>query len=128
MPLAQYLAAVDTLLAVFLTLALGARVGYLRGKYKIDAPATTGDPQFERAFRTHANTIENLTVFLALLWTATLFYGGQIPFYVGLLWVVSRLIYAVGYAQTNTQMRGPGAGLGFLSLLALLVLSVIGIT
>jgi hypothetical protein len=41
---------------------------------------------------------------------------------------VSRIIYAVGYAQANTQLRGPGAGLGFLALAGLLVLSVIGLT
>src|SRR5712672_3248966 len=35
------------------------------------------------------------------------------PFWLGLIWVVSRIIYAIGYAQVNTQMRGPGVGLGF---------------
>ncbi len=50
------------------------------------------------------------------------------PFWLGLIWVVSRIIYAIGYAQTNTQMRGPGVGLGFLALLGLLALSVIGLT
>ena len=128
MPLANYLAALDTILAVFVTFALGGYVGYCRGKYKIDAPATTGHPQFERAFRTHVNTVENLVLILPLLWIATIFYGGQIPFWLGLLWVVSRIVYAIGYAQTNTQMRGPGAGLGFLALIGLLVLSAIGLT
>jgi glutathione S-transferase len=128
MPLANYLAAVDTLLAVVVTLALGGYVAYMRGTCKIDAPATTGHPQFERAFRTHANTIENLAAFIPLLWIATVFYGGQIPFWLGLLWPVSRIIYAIGYAQQNTQLRGPGAGLGFLSLLGLIILSAIGLT
>jgi uncharacterized membrane protein YecN with MAPEG domain len=128
MPLANYLAAIDTLLAVLVTLGLGGWVGYMRGKFKIEAPATMGHPQFERAFRTHANTIENLAVYVPLLWIATVFYGGQLPFWFGLVWPLSRVIYAIGYAQTNTQMREPGAGLGYLSLLGLIVLSVIGLT
>ena len=128
MPVASYLAALDTVLAILLTLILVGRVGYLRGRLKIDAPATAGHPQFERAFRIHANTVENLVLLLPLLWVASSFYGGQIPFWLGLLWVVSRVIYAFGYAQTNTQMRGPGAALGFIALIGLLVLSIIGIS
>lgn len=123
----NYLAALDTLLAVLVTFVMGGRVGYMRGRYKINAPATTGHPQFERAFRTHVNTAENLVLFLPLLWVATVFYGGTLPFWFGIAWVVSRLIYAWGYSQENTQMRGPGAGLGFLCLLGLLVLSAIGL-
>jgi|ERR1017187_3519666 glutathione S-transferase len=128
MPLANYLAALDTVLAVVLTFALGIWAGYQRVRYKIAAPATTGDPQFERAFRTHANTIENLVLFLPLLWIAAVFYGGQIPFWIGLVWIVSRILFAVGYAQTNAQLREPGAVLGFASLFGLLALSVIGLT
>ncbi len=125
--MANYLAAIDTLLAVIVTFMLGARVGYMRARHKIEAPATVGHPEFERAFRTHANTVENLILFLPLLWVASVFYGGVIPFWLGILWVVSRLIYAWGYSLQNTQMRGPGMGLGFLSLIGLLVLSAIGL-
>jgi uncharacterized membrane protein YecN with MAPEG domain len=128
MPLANYLAALDTVLAVVVTFALGMWAGIQRVRYKIAAPATTGDPHFERAFRTHANTIENLVLFLPLLWIAAVFYGGQLPFWAGLVWVVSRILYAIGYAQENTQMREPGAVLGFASLFGLLALCVIGLT
>jgi glutathione S-transferase len=127
MPIANFLAAIDTLLAVFVTFVLGGRVGYLRGRLTIDAPATTGHPQFERAFRTHVNTAENLVLFLPLLWLATIFYGGIIPFLLGIAWVLGRIAYAWGYSQDNTQMRGPGAGVGFLCLLGLLIISVIGL-
>ena len=127
MPDANHLAAIDSLLAILVTFIFASRVAYLRGRFKIEAPATIGNPDFERGFRTHLNTIENLVLFVPLLWLATLYYGGTLPFWIGLVWVLSRVIYAYGYAQKNTQMRGPGAGLGFLSLLALLVLAVIGI-
>jgi uncharacterized MAPEG superfamily protein len=109
-------------------LALGGWSAYHRAKYKIQAPAVVGHPQFERAHRTHINTVENLVLMIPFLWIASAFYGGQIPFWLGLLWVVSRILYAIGYAQANPQLREPGAGLGFLALAGLLVLSLIGFT
>lgn len=127
MPPANVLAGIDTLLAIVVTMILGGRVGFMRGKYKIDAPATVGHPGFERAFRIHSNTVENLILFVPLLWVATIFYGGTIPFWLGLAWIATRLIYAWGYSQQNTQMRGPGMGLGFLCLIGLIVLSGIGL-
>src|SRR3954447_5674348 len=81
MPVAYYLAAVDTILACLVTMAMGGWSGYLRGKYKIQAPAVTGHPAFERAHRAHINTVENLVVFVPVLWIASVFYGGQIPFW-----------------------------------------------
>jgi glutathione S-transferase len=128
MPLAYYLAAVDTILACLLTMAMGGWTGYLRGKHRIAAPAVVGHPQFERAHRIHLNTVENLALMIPFLWIASAFYGGQLPFWFGLLWVVSRILYAIGYAQANAQLRGPGAGIGHLALAGLLVLSVIGLT
>ena len=127
MPDAMNLAAIDTLLAVLLTFILGGRAGQMRGRHKVQAPATTGHPDFERAFRTHMNTVENMVLMLPALWVASLTYGGQLPFWIGLVWVVSRVIYAFGYAQSNVQMRAPGAVIGFLSILALVVLGAIGL-
>jgi glutathione S-transferase len=127
MPDAIHLAAIDTLLAVLLTMVMAARVGHLRGKYKIEAPATVGHPAFERGYRIHMNTVENMTLVLPALWIATYFYGGQIPFWLGLIWVLSRIVYGVGYSQDNTQLRAPGAITGVLMQFALLVLGAIGI-
>ena len=127
MPDGNHLAAIDTLLAVLITLFAAGRVGMLRGKHSIEAPATVGHPGFERAFRMHVNTVENLVLFLPLLWLSALFYGGQLPFWIGLVWIVSRVIYMLGYAQENTQRRGPGALLGVISLAALAVLSILGL-
>jgi glutathione S-transferase len=127
MPTAQFLAAIDTLLAVFVTFLLGGYVGYMRTKWKVQAPATVGHPDFERAFRIHSNTVENLVLFFPLLWMASIYYGGIIPFWLGIAWVISRLIYAWGYSRQNTQLRAPGAQLSFLALLGLFVLSAIGL-
>ncbi len=126
MPDGNHLAAIDTLLAILVTFFAAGRVGQLRAKYGIEAPACVGNPSFERAFRMHLNTVENLVLFIPLLWLAAFFFGGQLPFWVGLIWVVSRVIYMVGYAQDNTQYRGPGALLGVIALVGLMILAVLG--
>ena len=45
------LGVIVTLLAVVLYIFMGARVGTLRGKFGIQAPAMVGHPDFERACR-----------------------------------------------------------------------------
>ena len=127
MPDASHLAAIDTLLAVLLTFLFAARVAMLRGKHGIKAPATSGHPDFERAFRVHANTVENLVLVVPLLWIASAYYGGQIPFWIGLVWVISRVVYAIGYMQANSQLHTPGGVIGFLSIIALFVFAAIGV-
>src|SRR5258706_13760931 len=89
MPDGNHLAAIDTLLAILVTFFAAGRVAQMRVKCGIHAPATVGNPGFERAFRAHMNTVENLVLFLPLLWLAAFFFGGQLPFLVGPLWVPS---------------------------------------
>ena len=43
-------------------------VGRQRAKHGIKAPATVGHPEFERAFRAHQNTVEQLVIFLPGMW------------------------------------------------------------
>ena len=50
----------EYLLDIFFT----ARVGISRGKLGVEAPACTGNEQFERMFRVQQNTLEQLIVFV----------------------------------------------------------------
>lgn len=127
MPDAQHLAAIDTLLAIMLMMALVMRVGRMRLMHGIKAPATTGHPDYERAFRTHMNTLENFVLFVPALWIASVYYGGFFPFFLGLAWVLGRIAYAVGYAQANAHYRGPGFMIGMVSLIALIILGAAGV-
>jgi hypothetical protein len=52
--------ALITLLALLLYMGMIIGVGRARAKYKIAAPAMTGDAAFERHFRVHMNTLESL--------------------------------------------------------------------
>ena len=126
MPDGNHLVAIDTLLAILIALLASGRVSQMRVKHGIHAPATIGHPAFERAFRAHANTIENMILYVPLLWMAAFFYGGQAPFWVGLLWIIGRVMYIVGYTHDDARKRGPGALLSYVSLAGLIILVALG--
>jgi uncharacterized MAPEG superfamily protein len=104
------------------------RVGNLRGKHDIKAPACSGHPEFDRAYRVQLNTLEQMGMTLPLLWVATLFPIGPawLPALIGLLWVAARIVYLRAY-MADPAKRLIGAMMGGLINLALLLLSVVGI-
>ena len=60
--------AIVTAVALLQFFWFGWQVGVARGKYGIAAPAVSGNEMFERVFRVHMNTLEQLVVFLPALW------------------------------------------------------------
>ena len=62
------LIAIVTGLAVLQAFFFAFQVGGARVKFGVDAPAISGNPDFERVFRVHANTVEQLVIFLPGLW------------------------------------------------------------
>jgi glutathione S-transferase len=125
---AGLLSAVVTILAILLYSYMSVRVGQMRGKHGVTAPATSGHPEFDRAFRIHYNTLEALPVFFALLWLATIYFHllPWLPALVGLIWVIGRFIYMSGY-MTDPSKRGTGFITSMLCQLVLLILAIIGI-
>jgi glutathione S-transferase len=82
----HYTAAV-TLLAVALYFFLATRVALARARFKIKHPAITGDPNFERIFRIHQNTLEWLPTFLVPLWLWALYLNDVVAALLGLVWI-----------------------------------------
>ena len=121
-----HLPALATLLAVLLFIGCGIAVGWARGRYKISAPATTGNPDFERVFRVQMNTLEALAMFLPSLWVAARYGNPTLAGAIGLLWVAARVWYAIAYAY-DARKRGPGFGLGMGAMAALWVMGVKGV-
>ena len=97
-----------TLLALLEYSILGVMVGRARAKYGVEAPATTGNPDFERYFRVHVNTLESLIVFIPALWIFSLTVNYHFGVALGLLFVIARIIYASGYLNAPAK-RAPGA-------------------
>lgn len=99
---------VVTLLAVIEYMVLGLAVGQARGRYGVAAPATTGDPTFERYFRAHQNTLEMLIIFIPSLWVFAQWVSFWAAIILGLAYVVARIEYARGYVRASDQ-RSLGA-------------------
>lgn len=95
MPLA--LPALMTLLAVLWLMITAFMVGRARTKYKVRAPATTGDPAFERAYRVQMNELENLVAFLPAMWIFAWFGNPRLAAIAAAVYLVGRIVYAVGY-------------------------------
>jgi len=95
-----------TLAVLVLLVVLASIVGKLRGKYKIAAPRTTGEPAFERAFRAHMNTVENAVLFLPALWLFAAFASEVWAAALGAVWLAARVWYALVYLK-NPAKRGP---------------------
>lgn len=120
------LPALVALLTILLMFGTITAVGRARGKYQIKAPAVTGHPLFERAYRVQMNTLEQSVLFLPTLWLAAHYGFGSWAGIAGLVWLVGRVWYAVAYLKDPTQ-RGPGFGLAMLGWIALLVMAAIGV-
>lgn len=120
------LPALVTLLTVLLLFGTGWAVGRARGKYAIKAPAISGHPAFERAYRVQMNTLEQTVMFLPTLWLAANYGFSGWAGIAGLVWLVGRTWYAVAYAK-DASKRGPGFLIGMLGWAALLVMACIGV-
>jgi glutathione S-transferase len=114
--------ALVTLGVVVLMFVMAANVGRARAKYGINAPATTGNPDFERVFRVQMNTLENAMMFLPAFWVFASFVSEVWAAAIGVVWLAARVWYSIAYQQAAAR-RGPAFGL---SMLAIVVLTLGG--
>ena len=121
--------------AAIVTLLMGAfyffctvRVGILRGRHNVRAPATSGHPLFERAYRVQLNTLEQLGIILPFLWVAALYpiEAQWLAPLIGIVWIIGRVLYLRRYTA-DPEKRLIGAGIGGLTNLAMLVVAVCGV-
>ena len=118
--------AIVTLLATAFYFYLATRVAVARGKFGIKHPATTGNPDFERVFRVHVNTLEWMPTFLVPLWLCAIYLSDIAAAALGLVWIVGRIIYFVGYSRAVEQ-RLPGFFIQGAVCLLLFVGAAVGI-
>jgi len=117
---------VITLLALVVLIWVSFIVGHYRKKYNIKAPATTGDPHFERAFRVQMNTIESAILFLPALWLAARWGGASVVEVAGGAWIAGRIIYALTYLKDPAK-RSAGFGISFLAIVVLMADAALGL-
>jgi glutathione S-transferase len=103
-----------TALVTCLTIAFyvfaSIRVSRARMAYGVKLPATSGNPDFERVYRVHMNTLEWLPIFLPSLWLFAVYIGDSSAAALGLVWIVGRILYMIGYLKA-VEKRGPGFAL-----------------
>lgn len=122
----QHLPAVVVLLTVLLQFGTLWAAGHARGKYGIHAPAISGHPGFERAWRVQMNTLEATMIFLPTLWLAVQYGFPLWAGVAGLVWVFGRVWYAVAYLKEAAK-RSAGFMVSTLAWAVILVLGVFGL-
>jgi uncharacterized membrane protein YecN with MAPEG domain len=121
-----HLTSLVTLLAVAMYFATGIRVGLARMRTGVAAPATTGHPDFDRAFRIQMNTLEWMPIFLPALWLTAFYVGDAWAAAGGAVWIAGRILYIVGYTRA-AEKRSPGFGIQALAALALWLASLVAV-
>jgi hypothetical protein len=107
-----------TALAVLQFILFGAQVAKARGRYGVKAPAITGNVIFERYFRVHQNTLEQLVVLLPALYLFSHYFNPPVAAALGAIYLVGRQIYAMTYVKDPAK-RSAGFGLTVLPMLIL---------
>lgn len=118
--------ALVVLLALIEYFVFGALVGRARGRYAVAAPAVTGHPLFERYFRVHQNSLEQLIVFVPAVWLFGLYVSALWAAIVGAVFLAARILYAVGYIAAP-ERREAGAVLSGITEAVLLIGALVGV-
>jgi glutathione S-transferase len=104
----------------------GFAVGRARGRCHVPAPATTGNAEFERYFRAHANTLEQLILFLPALVIFAHYLNAYVAAALGALFLIGRAVYFQGYVKA-AEARHAGFLLSFIPTVILLVGAIWGV-
>jgi uncharacterized membrane protein YecN with MAPEG domain len=116
---------VVTMLALLQFILFAMKVGGARGKYGVNAPATTGNEDFERCYRVHYNTMEQLVCFIPALWGFGFYVSELYAAGLGLVYLVGRAIYASAYVK-EPKSRTIGMMATMLPTFVMIIGAIIG--
>ena len=102
-----HLTALVTCLTILMYFLFSFQVGKARATYGVKAPAISGNPDFERVFRVHMNTLEWMPIFLPALWLFAIYVSDAIAAALGVIWIAGRIVFMIGYRKASSK-RGPG--------------------
>ncbi|MDH3614785.1 MAG: MAPEG family protein [Gammaproteobacteria bacterium] len=109
-----------TVLAILQFVWFGIQVGSLRAKHEIKAPSMSGAPEFERMFRIHYNTMEQLVVFLPALWLYAHMVNPVWGAGFGVVYLIGRFVYRAAYLK-DPAGRSAGFTLTFIPAAVMLI-------
>jgi glutathione S-transferase len=107
-------------LALLQFLAFGFKVGGARDKFGVKAPATAGHETFERHFRVHQNTLEQLILFLPGIYLFGRYFQAEWAAILGVVYLIGRQLYGMAYVKDPAK-RSLGFALTFFPNVALIV-------
>jgi uncharacterized MAPEG superfamily protein len=117
--------------AIIIALALieymifGGYVGWARAKFGIKAPAISGHDVFERYFRVHMNTLENLIIFIPAIVLFATYVHELIAAGLGLIFIIGRVVYFRGYIK-EPKARHLGSMISSIPMIILLLGGLFG--
>jgi glutathione S-transferase len=117
--------AIVTVVVLVQYMVLGYHVSRARIRYGVLAPATYGHPEFERTFRIHQNTLEQLVLFIPAVWLFGIYVHPLTGAAIGLLFPIGREVYRRSYIA-DPSSRVAGATIGGAVIVVLLLGAAIG--
>jgi glutathione S-transferase len=109
-----------TVLALAQFIAFGMVVAWARVKFKVAAPAITGNEVFERYFRVHMNTLELLVLLVPAMWLFALQVSAGWAAGLGAVYLFGRLVYLRSYIR-DPKSRSLGFGLSMMPVMLMLL-------
>lgn len=100
--------AIVTVLAIIQFVWFGFQVGSLRAKHQVKAPAMSGNDEFDRMYRVHYNTMEQLIMIIPGMWMFAHWVNPIWAAGFGAVYLVARFIYRAAYLKDPA-----GRSLGF---------------
>ena len=112
-------------LALLQYMFFATRVGQARETHGVAAPATTGNPIFERYYRVQTNTLELLILLIPGVWIASSYWSAFFTAAMLAIYIVGRHLYYIGYIE-DPKKRSMGFALSILPILLLLLSGLVG--
>ena len=103
----------------------GWKVSRARTRYKISAPAISGNEIFERYFRVQMNTLEMLVIFIPSILIFSTYMSPHLAAAIGAVFIIGRLVYLLTYVK-DPRTRAIGFGLSATPTLFLLIGGIVG--
>ena len=124
-PRELYYPALSTIIAIIVYSSQIFFVAAGRSKYGVAVPKTTGhNDDFDRVWRVHYNTLEQMPIFLPLMWIFALTVSSFYAFVFGILWSIGRIGYMFGYYKSTKTRSNPVAYLSSAAVIIFLIGSV----
>jgi len=112
------------LLALIQYMAFSLRTGISRPKYGVLPPKTTGNEIWERIYRVHQNTLEQIVVFIPSLLLFSYYVSARWAVLPGVAYLIARQIYSYRYIKDPASRGFPPT---FFINVVLILGSLIGI-